>query len=206
MLWELTMRFKVLPPAMSAAVLGLVVAVATALSWRRAISPDFVVTYAAVALTALTLSVVTHVMMPFLLLILVMVAMCEYKSLRQGGQGGVRVLVAAVADCAAWFLIVIYRNPASSRADYPALGTLAMVLPASLLFLISALSVGIRTTVLRRKITVFDTIQCCDLVSALGHDPAVPRSANLSAHSGHCMPVVCVGLLRGCMGHVPLHV
>jgi hypothetical protein len=39
------------------------------------------------------------------------------------------------------------------------MGTLAMVLPASLLFLISALSVVIRTTVLRRKIAVFETIQ-----------------------------------------------
>ena len=160
MLWELTMRFQVLPPAASAAVLGLVVAVATALSWQRLMSPDFLVTYTAVALTALTLSVVTHAMMPFLALLLAMVAMCEYKSLRPGGQGAIRALVAAVADCAVWFLIVIYRNPASARADYPALGTLAMVLPASLLFLISALSVVIRTTMLRRKITVFETIQC----------------------------------------------
>jgi hypothetical protein len=159
MLWELTMRFQVLPPAASAAVLGLVVAVATALNWQRPMSSDFLVTYAAVALTTLTLSVVTHVMMPFLVLLLLMVAMCEYKSLRPGGQGGVRALVAVIADCAVWFLIVIYRNPASSRADYPALGTLAIVLPASLLFLITALSVGSRTTVLRRKITVFETIQ-----------------------------------------------
>jgi hypothetical protein len=50
MLWELTMRFQVLHPAASAAVLGLVVAVASALNWQRPMSSNFLVTYAAVAL------------------------------------------------------------------------------------------------------------------------------------------------------------
>jgi hypothetical protein len=159
MLWELTMRFHVLAPAASAAVLGLVAAVTTALSWNRQQSSDFLVAYAAAALTGLALSVVTHVMIPFLVLLLAMLAVCEHRSLRFDAQGGVRALVAVVADCAAWFLIVIYRNPASSRADYPALGTLAVLLPASLLFVITAVSVVARTAVLRQKITVFDTIQ-----------------------------------------------
>ncbi len=206
MLWELTMRFQVLAPAASAAVLGLVVAVATALNWERPMSSDFLVTYAAVALTALALSVVTHVMMPFLLLLLLMIAMCEYKSLRTGGQGSIRALVAVVADCAVWFLIVIYRNPASSRSDYPALGTLGMLLPASLLFAyygtergdeddgVSTQDHGVRDDAVR------------GLVSPLGHDPAVPRSAIPSPYGGHCLPVVCVSLLRGGMGNVPRRV
>jgi hypothetical protein len=158
MLWELTMRFHVLAPAASAAVLGLVAAVATALSWNRRQSSDFLVAYAAAALTGLALSVVTHVMIPFLVLLLAMLAVCEYRSLRFDTQG-VRALVAVVADCAVWFLIVIYRSPASSRADYPALGALAMVLPASLLFVITAVGVATRTAVQQQKITVFDTIQ-----------------------------------------------
>jgi hypothetical protein len=158
MLWELTMRFHVLAPAASAAVLGLVAAVATGLNWKKRQPADFQVAYVTVALTALALSVVTHVMISYLALILAMLAVCEYKSLRSGAQG-VRVLVAAIADCAVWFLIVIYRNPANSRSDYPALGTLAMALPASVLFLITAVSVVARTMALRRKITVFETIQ-----------------------------------------------
>jgi hypothetical protein len=159
MLWELTMRFQVLAPAAAAAVLGLVAAVATALTWKRKQASDFLVAYAAVALTALALSVVTHVMISFLVLLLVMLAVCEYKSLRSSAQGGVRALVAVVTDCAVWFLIVIYRNPASTRTDYPPLGTIALVLPATLLFLITATSVVTQTAVLRRKITVFETIQ-----------------------------------------------
>jgi hypothetical protein len=58
-----------------------------------------------------------------------------------------------------WFLIVIYRNPANVRGDYPALGTVALVAPACLLFLITAGSVAFKTTVLKRSITAFETAQ-----------------------------------------------
>ncbi len=158
MLWELTMRFHVLPPAASAAVLGFMVAAATALSWKKENSSDFSVAFGAAALTALALSVVTHVMIPFLVLLLLMVAVCEYRRLRSGVQG-TRMVVAAIADCAVWFLIVVYRDPASVRGDYPALGPAALVAPACLLFLITAASVVCQTAVRRRKITGFETVQ-----------------------------------------------
>lgn len=158
MLWELTMRFHVLAPGASAAVLGLMVAAATALSWKKQNSSDFSVAFGAAALTALALSVVTHVMIAFLVLLLLMVAVCEYRCIRSGVQG-TRMIVAAIADCAVWFLIVIYRNPASVRGDYPALGPAALVAPACFLFLITAASVVYKTAVLRRKITGFETVQ-----------------------------------------------
>jgi len=159
MLWELTMRFHVLSPIASAAVLAFFVAAATALSWRKISAPDFVVTYGAAALTALALSIVTHEMIAFFMLLLGMLAVCEYWCLRSGLQG-VRLLVAAAADCAAWFLVVIYRNPASSRADYPALGPAALAIPATLLLAITATSIGFRTAALKRTITLLETVQC----------------------------------------------
>jgi hypothetical protein len=158
MLWELTMRFQVLAPGASAAVLGLMVAAATALSWKKENSSDFSVAFGAAALTALALSVVTHVTIAFLVLLLLMVAVCEYRCIRNGVQG-TRMVVAAIADCAVWFLIVIYRDPASVRGDYPALGTAALVAPACFLFLITAASVAYKTAVLRRRITGFETVQ-----------------------------------------------
>src|SRR5206468_9032390 len=93
MLWELTMRFHVLAPLVSAAVLGLFVAAATALSWQGDPAPDGAVAYAAAALTALALSTATHEMLGFLALLLAMCAVCEYKFMRSGKQG-VRMLVA----------------------------------------------------------------------------------------------------------------
>ena len=158
MVWELTMRFHVLSPGASAAVLGLLVVAATALSWRKEISSDFSVAFGAAALTALALSVVTHVMIAFLVLLLLMIAIGEYRCIHSGVQG-TRMIVAAIADCAVWFLIVIYRNPASGRSDYPALGPAALVAPACFLFLITAASVVYKTAVLRRKITGFETVQ-----------------------------------------------
>ena len=61
-----------------------------------------------------------------------------------------------------------------------------MVLPASLLFLIRC--VGIRTAVLRRKITVFETIQSVtcffSVMTLLFLVPQFPP------RRGHCVPVV----------------
>ncbi len=158
MLWELTMRFHVLAPEASAAVLGLLAAAATALSWKKENASDFSVAFVAAAVTALALSVVTHVMIAFLILLLLMVAVCEYRCIRSGVQG-TRMVIAAIADCAVWFLVVIYRNPGSTRGDYPALGTAALVAPACFLFLITAASVAYKTAVLRRGITGFETVQ-----------------------------------------------
>jgi hypothetical protein len=158
MLWELTMRFHVLAPGASAAVLGLLVAGATALSWRKENSPDFSVAFGAAAVTALALSVVTHVMIAFLVLLLAMMAMCEYRSTRSGVQGA-RMIVAALADCAVWFLIVIYRSPGNVNGDYPPLGSAALVTPACVLFLVTAAGVVYQTAAAQRRITAFETIQ-----------------------------------------------
>ncbi|HEY2419740.1 MAG TPA: hypothetical protein VGH84_17625, partial [Steroidobacteraceae bacterium] len=158
MLWELTMRFHVLAPVASAVVLGLFVAAATALNWRRESAPDFAVAYGAAALTALGLSIVTHEMIGFILLLLAMLAIAEYRFMRNGGHG-VRMLIAAVSDCAIWILIVVYRTAPDTRADYPALGTAALAGPASLLFLLTTAAVVYWTAGLRRKITAFGTTQ-----------------------------------------------
>lgn len=158
MLWELIMRFHVLPPAASAAVLALFVAAATALSWREQNAPDFTVAYAAAAITALSLSIFTHEMIAFLVLLLAMLAVCEYRCM-QSGLKGICIPVALLTDCAAWMLIVVYHTPPNTRADYPDLGAPALALPASLLFLISVAGIVFRTARLRRKITIFEAAQ-----------------------------------------------
>src|SRR5579863_8436375 len=193
MLWELTMRFHVLAPVASAAVLGLFVAAATALAWRNRHPPGFAVAYGAAAITALALSIVAHQMIAFLLLLLAMLVLCEYKFRRIGMQGVGR-LVAAITDCAAWILIVIYRTPASTRTDYPQLGTAALAGPVTLLFLITAASVVFRTAVLRRRITGFETAQ-----SVIAFLLWILTGLFLVPHvSGHIVGIVCLGLAAAC--------
>lgn len=158
MLWELTMRFHVLAPMAAAAVLGLYVAVATLQAWRRHSSFACPVATAAAALTALALSIVTHVMLPFLVLLLAMVAINEYRASR-GLSNGARMLIAAVADCTVWILLYLYRVPPSAGADYPATGTAVLIAIPGLLFLLAASGVVFRAVVLRKRITAFDSTQ-----------------------------------------------
>ena len=157
MLWELTMRFRVLNPVASAGVLALFVAASTVLN-RKLDRPDFAVAWVAAALTALALSIATHEMMSYSGLLLAMFALCEYRSLHNARQS-VRIWLAAVIDCMVWFLIVIYRNPPAARADYPPLGTAALSAPATLLLAITAGSVLYRTIPLKRRITALEAIQ-----------------------------------------------
>jgi hypothetical protein len=159
MLWELTLRFNVLSPALAAGVLSGFVIAATVLAWKRDLTPVFWLAYGAAALTAVALSIATHAFLPFLFSLLLMVLLSEFAALRGHGQS-IRLLVAAVADVAVWALIFIYSGPLNARADYPALGAVALLAPACGLFLLNAASVAWKTALLRQKITVFETVQC----------------------------------------------
>lgn len=158
MLWELTLRFKVLTPAWTAGVLGGFVVAATALAWRSERTPVFWVAQTAVAATALAMSIATHAMLPFLALLLLMVLICECMEARHR-ETAIRPLVALAADVAVWALIFVYSGPESSRTGYPALETSALLAPSCAPFLIHAAGVAIRTTKLRQRVAIFDTVQ-----------------------------------------------
>jgi hypothetical protein len=158
MLWELTLSFKVLPAPATAAILGLFVSVATALAWKKDRVPLLWVANFTAAAVALALSVATHQLLPFIATLLLMALISEYAALRRHLLS-VRFLPALTADAAIWALIFIYSGPVTSRVDYPALGTAALVLPGCTLFLIYAASVVLRALLLHQKITVFETGQ-----------------------------------------------
>ena len=158
MLWELTLRFKVLSPPLTAGVLCGFVLGATVLAWKRNLAPVIWVANGSAALVALALLVATHDMPPFIATLLLMVLVCEFAAARNR-EMSVRPLVAAVADMAIWALVFIYSSAQSTRTDYPPLSAVKLLSPAFLLFLIYAVSVTMRTVVQKRKITVFETIQ-----------------------------------------------
>jgi hypothetical protein len=158
MLWELTLSFKVLPARAAAAILCLFVIAATALAWKKNLAPVLWVANCAAAAAALALSVATHQLVPFIFTLLLMALISEFAAVRSHLLS-VRPLAALAADAAIWALIFIYSGPASTRMDYPALGTAALLLPGCLLFLVYAVSVALRTLLLAQKITVFETGQ-----------------------------------------------
>ncbi len=158
MLWELTLRFKVLPaPATAGVVCGFVIA-ASVLAWKRDFAPVLWVANVTAVLIALALSIASHQLAPFIAVLLLMVLICEYAAARDR-ETGVRILVALAADLAIWALIYIYSSPQTARADYPRLGAATLLAPGLALFLILGVSLIYRTVLKRNKITVFETIE-----------------------------------------------
>lgn len=158
MLWELTLRFSVLPALGAAAVVCGFVLAASALAWKREFAPVLWVANVTAIGIALTLSIATHQMAPFIVVLLVMVVIGEFGAVR-GRDSGVRVLVALAADVAIWALVYIYSSPESTRADYSILGTPVLVAPGLSLFLILGASLIYRTVVKGKTVTAFDTIE-----------------------------------------------
>jgi hypothetical protein len=158
MLWELTLRFKVLTAPATAAILGVFVLAATVLAWKRNLAPTLWVANVTAAVAALALSVATHQLLPFIAALLFMALIGEVAA-ACNRQPGARFLPAFSSDAAIWALIFIYSSPASARMGYPALGEAAVLLPGCVLFLFYGVSVVLRTLLLRQKITVFETGQ-----------------------------------------------
>ena len=133
MLWELTLRFKVLPAPVTAAILGIFVIVATALAWKKDQTPVFWVANGTATAAALALAVATHELIPFIAALLLLAILSEYAAIRNH-QRSVRSLAALAADAGIWALIFIYASPQSARMDYPALSAAGLILPGCLLF------------------------------------------------------------------------
>ncbi len=158
MLWELTLRFKVLPGWVTAGVLIAFVASASALAWKRNLTPVLWIANITAAFTALALLIATHDLEPFISALLIMAVISEFAADRKRWLG-LRFLVAPAADLAVWIPIYIYSLPQSSRLDYaPVQSALLLTLP-SVLFLIYGANVTFRTTWLRQRITIFEIVQ-----------------------------------------------
>ncbi len=158
MLWELTLRFNVLPPSMTAGVLAGFALAATGLAWRRNLAAVLWIANITAAVAALALSVATHDLPPFIATLLMMALIAEVAAALDH-EVSMRLLAAAAADLAIWALTFIYASPLEARADYRLLDTAHLVAPGCLLFLLYAVSVTVRTVVQKRKISVFETGQ-----------------------------------------------
>lgn len=158
MLWELTLRFRVLQPEFAASILAAFVLATVALSWNRRSTGVFWIASLSGETAAVALSVATHRLMPFIAALLLIDVLCEYSAQRNRAQG-VRPLIAAATDIAVWASIFIYAGPESSRPEYPPLSAAAILVPVIALFLISAGSIAIRAVLRRHDITSFETVQ-----------------------------------------------
>jgi hypothetical protein len=176
MLWELTLTFKVLRPEAAAAILAGFVAVASALTWKQDRAPVLSVAYFGSIAAAFALSIGTHALLPFTIVILSIVAFCEVGAIRDR-RAGARVLAAVAADVMIWAILFIYTSPQSLRTSYPPLGKLSLAAPALILFFIMATVVTVKTVSQRKPICPFETVQTtiAFVLAAIGFAWLVPN-------------------------------
>jgi hypothetical protein len=155
MLWELTLRFEVLPASATAGALCAFVIAASALAWKRGLASIVWVANVTAVLTTLALLIATHDLVPFISALLFMTLVSEAAAGRNRWLW-LRPLVAAAADLAVWILIYIYSGPESARSEYKNIATPVLLALPCILFLIYGVTTAFRTTRLRRKIGVFE--------------------------------------------------
>ena len=93
MLWEITLRFKVLSPAAAAGVLATFVFAAYVLAWKKHLTAVVGVAFLTGAITALALLIATHETVPFIAVLLLMTLLSEVAVDRNR-----RPLIAGVDD------------------------------------------------------------------------------------------------------------
>ena len=158
MLGELTLRFHILPAPVTAALLGAFVLAATVLAWKRNLSAIVWVAMVTGVCSALALLILSRDIAPFLAVLLLIAAVSEFAAARKRWLS-LRALVAPAADIAVWSLVYVFSLPQSSRAEYAAVATPALLVFPSLLFLLYGASIAFRTVSQRQKITVFEIVQ-----------------------------------------------
>ena len=154
LLWESTVRFQVLSPAIAAAVTVGFVVLTIALAWRKDLQLiPWVATLASV-ITALALIIETHELVP-LTAALLAVALVTEAAACLGHRLTLRAIPALAADFAVWLLVFILASDSIPEGYHPAAGATIATL-CFLLLAVYGASIGVRSFALRHSITIFE--------------------------------------------------
>ena len=154
MLWELTLRFKVMPAGIAATVLVMFVAAAAALAWKHKLASVVWAPSMFAVVTAGGLLVATRDPLPFAAALLAMAVLTEAAASSDRWLG-LRPWIAIATDLALLALIAIYTG-ANVSPDYKPIAPATLLAVFAALFTIYAASVLTRTVALRREIGVFE--------------------------------------------------
>lgn len=158
MLWELIFRFQIFDATGAAAVIAVYITAATALAWRPNLTSVFWVANLASVLIALGLFFAARSTLPFIALLLLMLALAAVAEARNRSVGGIRALNALAVSAAIWAAVYVYISPAPTRAEYPLIFPALLIVPAFALFAIYIASVVYSTVVRGRRISVLENI------------------------------------------------
>jgi hypothetical protein len=154
LMWESTVRFQVLSPAMAAAVTVAFVVLTIALAWQRDLQLiPWVATLTSV-ITTLALIIETHDLVP-LTAALLAVALVTEAAACLGHRLTLRAIPALAADFAVWLLVFVLTSDTIPEGYHSATsGTIATL--CCLLLAIYGASIGVRSLALRHPITFFE--------------------------------------------------
>ncbi len=158
MLWETTVRFQVLSPTFTGAVLVGFVVLASALAWRENLQLISWVATLFATLTALALTVATHALVP-LTLTLLMIALVTEIAACFGRQLTVRAVPALACDIVIWLLVDVLASSTGVPEGYRPASRLTIAVLSLALLAIYGASIAVRSFWLRRRITVFEMVQ-----------------------------------------------
>lgn len=158
MVWELMLRFHVMPAWVAAGVVAGFAAAGSMVGVRRELASVVWVSSLTGAGLALALSIASRDMIPLTGALLLMVLVQEYEAVR-GRAGGVRVVASIAADVAIWALIYIYCGPENARASYAPVSRIGLIAPGAVLFFIIVAGVICATVFAHRRILVFEIVQ-----------------------------------------------
>ena len=154
LLWESTVRFQVLSPALAGAVNVAFVVLTIALAWRRDLQLiPWVATLASV-LTVLALIIETRDLAP-LTAALLAIALVTEAAACLGHRLTLRAIPALAADFAVWLLVFVLISDTIPEGYHPAAGGVIATL-CFLLLAIYGASIGVRSFALRQPITIFE--------------------------------------------------
>ncbi|HET8549105.1 MAG TPA: hypothetical protein VFL57_13905 [Bryobacteraceae bacterium] len=158
MLWETTVRFQVLSPALTASLLVCFVIGGSALAWPRNLTVVTTITTVAGVGTALALIFATHALVPFTTALLLIAIVIEYAACRDHFLGE-RWVVALTADLSILILTSVAARPQGWPDGYeriPVAGVIAMQIALPLIYITSIVH---RTAWRRIEISAFEIAQ-----------------------------------------------
>jgi hypothetical protein len=158
MLWELTLRFNVMPARAAAAVLAGFVACAAALAWRQRLAWVVWTPTISAAVAAVALLLGTRDPLPFIVALL-LIALITEAAASSGRWPGARPLAALPLDVGMLALIAIYTSPYGVSSGYKPLSPGMLLRLFAALWMIYGASVLSHAVPLRRKTTGFEIFQ-----------------------------------------------
>ena len=155
LLWESTVRFEVLPPAFTAAVLVAFVVLALVLAWRRDLRVIPWVATLATVITALALILATHELVPLTAALLAMALATEISACL-GHPLSLRAIPAIAADLAVLQLVIVMTSSRGLPEGYHPTAPITLTTLCLALLAIYGGSIGIRSFGLRQRVTIFE--------------------------------------------------